>query len=193
MLLTNLTNWLLAYKYIVLFPGVVIEGPILTVIAGFLASSGHLNLFIAYGVIVIADITGDSLYYFLGRFGGTRFIERWGSKVGLTLERVEKIENHYAEHAGKTLILGKFAHSIEIPFLVAAGLAGVPYGTFLWYVFIPTVPKSLLFILIGYYFGRAYGEINNYLGYTALIMSAAALALIAVYFILKKISARYEK
>lgn len=191
--LTQIIQWLLTYKYLVLFPIVVVEGPIVTVIAGFLSSTGHLNLFIAYAVVLLGDITGDSLYYCLGRWGGIRLINRWGHRIGLTTERVNKIEQHYSSHAAKTIILGKFAHSIEIPFLVAAGVAKVPYRKFLLYVFIPSIPKSLLFILIGYYFGRAYGEIGKYLGYSAFIMIAAAISLTVIYFIIRRVSKKYTE
>jgi len=189
---TTIIQWLLTYKYFILFPVVVVEGPIATIIAGFLASIGHLNLYIAYGLIIVADVVGDSIYYALGRWG-TRFVERWGHYIGLTIERVKKIELHYTHHAGKTLILGKLAHSIEIPFLVFAGIAKVSYRKFLLYVFIPSIPKSLLFILIGYYFGRAFDEINRYLSYTAFIMLAAAIVLVIIYFIIRKVSQKYTK
>lgn len=184
---------LTTYKYLFLFPVVVVEGPIITVIAGFLSSTGYLNLFIAYAVILIGDITGDSLYYCLGRWGSIRFINRWGHYVGLTIERVKKIKQHFINHTGKTIIIGKFAHSIEIPFLIAAGFAKVPYHKFLLYVFIPSVPKSLLFILIGYYFGRAYGEINKYLGYSAFFMMATAISFTVIYFVIKKMSKKYTE
>ena len=39
-------TWLLAYRYVILFPLVVIVGPIVTILAGFLASLGQFNLFI---------------------------------------------------------------------------------------------------------------------------------------------------
>jgi len=38
---------LLTYKYLILFPMALIEGPIITIIAGFIASLGYLNLPIA--------------------------------------------------------------------------------------------------------------------------------------------------
>ena len=109
---------------------VVVEGPIITVIAGFLSSPGHLNIFIAYGVVVVGDLTGDTVSYMLGRWGGIKFVKRWGRYIGLTAERVQKFEEHFNHHAAKTIILGKLAYSIEMPFLFAAGFAKVPYKFF---------------------------------------------------------------
>ena len=150
--LLKLIEWLTIYKYFILFPLVVIEGPIVMVITGFLSSTGQLNFFIAYLVIIIGDVVGDSIYYSIGRWGGPQFIGRWGHYIGLNLDHIKKLEYHYDRHTAKTIILGKLAYSMEVPFLIASGLAKVPFLKFMFYVFIPTIPKSLLFVLIGYYF-----------------------------------------
>jgi len=44
--LLQIVNWLLAYKYLLLFPIAVIAGPIITVIGGFLSSLGYFNAFL---------------------------------------------------------------------------------------------------------------------------------------------------
>ena len=44
-LTTHVIPGLLQYKYVFLFPAVVIEGPIITIVAGFLASLGFFNVF----------------------------------------------------------------------------------------------------------------------------------------------------
>lgn len=188
--LAQIIQWLLAYRYFVLFPIAVVEGPIVTVAAGFLSSLGHLNLFIAYGVIVLGEMVGDTIYYWLGRWGGYPFINHVGRHVGITAERVEKIEKHYANHPARTIILGKFAYSLELPFLIAAGLFKVDYKKFASYVFIASVPKSFIFILIGYYSGEAYSNINRYLD-AAVFMIVAAISLVLVYLLILKLSRRY--
>lgn len=182
---------LTAYKYIFLFPVAVFEGPIITVIAGFLSSLGHLNVFIVYAVVVVADVVGDIVYYVLGYYGRQRFIERWGRFLGITMERVERLEKHFAQHSGKTLIIGKLSHAIGTVVLVAAGIANVPFWKFVWYNFIATLPKSLVILLIGFYFGKTYIKINTYLDYTAIGTIAITVIFIMIYFVMKKVSKKY--
>ena len=91
MFLEQIILLLTTYKYLLLFPIVVFEGPIITVIAGFLSSLGYLNIFIAYGVVVVGDIAGDIMYYALGYYGRDRFVNRWGRFLGITSERVERL------------------------------------------------------------------------------------------------------
>jgi membrane protein DedA with SNARE-associated domain len=184
---------LTAYKYFFLFPVSIIEGPIITVLAGFLSSLGLLNLFFAYVAVVAGDIVGDSLYYLLGYYGKDGFLLRgWGRSLGITKERLEQLEKHFEKHSGKTLIIGKLTHAVGIVALIAAGTARVPFWKFIWYNVIPTIPKSLVFLLIGYYFGKTYAKVNTYLDYTALITIAITIILIATYFIVRNIGKKYE-
>ena len=54
---------LINYGYFLLFPIAVLEGPIISVIAGFLVLQGYFNILLVYAVMVVADLTGDFLYY----------------------------------------------------------------------------------------------------------------------------------
>jgi membrane protein DedA with SNARE-associated domain len=174
------------YKYLFLFPIVVIEGPIITVIAGLLISLGRINMFISYPLIVFADVMGDSIYYAIGFYGRLGFIERWGRFFGITKERVVKIENHFTNHTGKTLITGKLTHFAGAVILVAAGVAKVPYWRFVWYNFLPTIPKSLALLLVGYYFGKAYQQIDSYFNEIGLVVFVILAAVLTVYILIKK-------
>lgn len=184
--LTQITQELLNYKYWLLFPIAIIEGPIITILAGFMASVGQLNLAIAYLVVASGDLTGDCFYYALGRFGKDTFIKRWGRFIGITESRVLAIEHHFDEHSGKTLITGKFAHGIGAAFLVAAGIAKMPFGKYFWFSLFSTLVKSLILILIGYYFGFAATKIKTVLDLIAAIVIGLTLAGFITYLFLHR-------
>jgi membrane protein DedA with SNARE-associated domain len=166
---------LIQYKYLLLFPVLVFEGPIITVIAGFLVSLGDLDFLRTYTLAVTADLLGDSLYYAVGRLGAHRVVGRWGKYLGVTWGQVEKVKRHFDRHVGTSLVLGKLTHGVGGLILLAAGVAEVPYGVFLWFNLLGTLPKSLLFLLVGYYFGHGYQKINAYLNAVALASVAAVL------------------
>lgn len=171
------------YKYAALFPLVALEGPIISVLAGFLASLGIFNFLAVFSVIVAGDVTGDFLHYAVGRWGRKKFIDRWGHNFGVTNERVARIEKHFERHKTKTLLLGKISHGIGGIPLVAAGIARMPIGDFLLINFAATIPKSLLLLLIGYFFGQAAAKINSIFDLIAIaIAGAAVLFLIGYYF-----------
>lgn len=185
--LSSLIAWLTQYRYAVMFPVVVFEGPIITVLGGFLAAHDILNVYIVYVIAVVGDLAGDMLYYSIGRWGrDNRWIRRWVKLVGITDKRIEKLENHFANHSGKTLIFGKISHGIGSVILFASGAAKMPIGEFLWYNLIGTLPKTLIFLLIGYYFGEAYKRISQYIDYTALTTFLIGVALVVGYILIAR-------
>jgi membrane-associated protein len=191
MLLRNIILLLTAYKYLFLFPVAVVEGPIITVIAGFLSSLGVFNVFVAYGVLVAGDIAGDVAYYELGYYGRQRFVIRWGRFLGVTQERLEQLEKHFDKHSGKTLIIGKLSQGIGGAILLAAGMAKVPFRKLVLYDFLPTLPKTLILLLIGYYAGASYVKISSYFDYAAIGTIVAAVIFVVIYFVMRRLSRRY--
>ncbi len=169
----------------------IVEGPIITVIAGFLSSLGYLNLFMAYAVVVIGDLIGDSIYYSVGRWGRNFILRRWGRYVGITMKRIMRLQEYFAKHKGKTLVVGKISHAFGAPILVAAGVANVPYWEFAGINCLATLPKSLALLLIGFYFGKAYAKINAYFDYAEIGLVALAALLFILYFITKRITKNF--
>ncbi len=174
--------WLLHYKYLVLFPLAILEGPIVTVIAGFFSSLGYLNFWLAYLVIVAGDLTGDALHYLVGRFGGRHFIDRWGRYIGIGPDQLTLVEKQFIKRGDKLLFIGKMTHGIGGIFLIAAGVIKMPFDEFIFSNLLATLVKSLILLLIGFYFGYALTTINSYLEKIALISIGSAVLLTLIYF-----------
>ncbi len=159
----EITQLLIQYKYLILFPIIVVEGPISTVIAGFLIALKYFHFYAAFLIVVVGDLTGDVLHYALGYWGRESIINRWGRYIGATPERIRKVESHFDKNTGKTLVFAKIFHGIGGVFLIAAGAAKIPFLKFVWYNFLGTVPKTLILISVGFYFGYAISSIKSYL------------------------------
>jgi membrane protein DedA with SNARE-associated domain len=185
---SHIVALLAQYKYIFLFPLVVVEGPLATILAGSLVAIGALNGWLTILIVIIADLIGDSIYYAIGRWGRDNFFDRWGHYLGITPERIVKIENHFKNDSGRTLIIGKISHAVGGIVLVAAGMVRMSYWRFIVFNFIATIPKALILLMLGFYFGLAYVSLSRYLNNIALIAVLAAAAAWAVYVIYKKIN-----
>lgn len=183
--LDEIIELLATYKYLLLFPISVVEGPVVSVVAGFLCAGGIFSIPTAYFVLVMGDMVGDTLYYSIGRWGGRPFIRKWGHVFGLSEPRVLKLENHFQNHAGKTLLIGK-TQALGGLFLAAAGLSRMSYPKFMWFNLIGTLIKSMALLLLGYFAGQAYGLIDKYLGYYAIIASAVLITGIIIYMLIKR-------
>ncbi|MCL5017050.1 MAG: DedA family protein [Patescibacteria group bacterium] len=181
--LNNVTDLLIEYKYLILFPITVVEGPIITIIAGFMASLGYLSAPLVFAVAVAGDLSGDCLYYAIGRWGRVGFINRWGKYIGLNEGRIEHLEKYFKDHSGKTLAVGKLLHGIGTIFLSAAGAAEMPFFKFFWINFLATLPKSFILMIIGFYFGQAATRINSIFEWVALITFGVGILVAIIYFL----------
>ncbi len=185
MQLEHLRGLIELYTYFALFPLAVLEGPIVTIIAGFLVHIKVLNFFIAYFVIVLADVTADVLWYSLGRFA-RGFVEKIGHLFGVSKSKLESLDNHFIDKGNRTVFFGKFILGMEVAVLVAAGMAKYDFRKFAIYTMLPTLPKSLLFLVVGYYFGGAFQLLNKILKDAVLSSIITFLAVVIFYFIIYK-------
>jgi membrane-associated protein len=176
---------LLHYRYFVLFPIAFFEGPIISVIAGFLVARGFFNFLFTYGLLVLADLAGDTFYYCLGRLGGRPFLRRWGHLFGLKKEKLESMENNFRDHSTKIIFLGK-TQSWGGLILFTAGETKMPFLKFIWLNLIATILKSLLFLVVGYYFGEAYVLIEKYIRYGGIGLSIITIFVIVYFFLRNK-------
>lgn len=178
----EITQLLIQYKYFLLLPIVIVEGPIITVIAGFIVSLGFMNLIITYMVVVLGDVGGDIIYYAIGRWGREKFLQRWGKYIGFPIEKVVPVEKHFEKHGAKTLFIGKMAHGIGGILLVAAGLVKMPFLKFVSANFFATLLKSLVLLLLGYFFGQAMDNINSIFGFIGALSLGIGIIVIIIFF-----------
>jgi len=148
--------WLLA-------PIAILEGPIITVIAGYLAHLGAFSPVAAYVIVVLADLVGDTLFYLFGRSGIGWLSPRWRARLKLSDDRFAALAGHFRDKGGRTLIVGKLTHTLGALALIAAGVAHMRFLPFLWYNLIATLPKSLFFLVLGYSLGLAYSRIDSWI------------------------------
>ncbi len=175
-------SWLLKFRYLAIFPLAVIEGPIITVLIGFFISLGVFNPLIAYVVIVAGDLVGDALYYAAGRWGGRKFIDRWGRYFGVGPGQIETIKNQFDKRGDKLLFVGKMSHGIGGAFLVAAGFIKMPFNKFIFANMLATLVKSAVLLTIGFYFGQSLTRIKSILDALAFGLAAAFALSILIYF-----------
>ena len=170
----------------------VIEGPIVTVIAGFLTSLGFLNGIATYLLLVIGDLIGDVLHYALGLYWNhSSRINKFARWFGYDENKEHLIEEHFKYHKGKTLFLAKLAHGVGGAVQVASGIVRVNFWQFLWFNLLGTIPKTLLFFLIGFYAGNSYNQIDIYLTSVAYASIAFFVICILLGIFLTKFSKKF--
>ena len=95
------------YKYLILLPFTVFEGPIATVIGGFLASIGVLNFFGVFAISLLGDFLGDSMWWAIGRSSRGRFLSRILHRMGMSKDKIAFLSSRSRNHSSKKNITDK--------------------------------------------------------------------------------------
>ena len=181
--------WVSAHGYVLMFLAMCIEGPTVTAAATFAVTLGFFNPFIVFVLSIFGDVLPDVLYYGIGRWKGLGFVTKFGHKFGMTTERVARLEKTIKTHGGKTVAVLKYTPVLSTPGLMLVGAMGMTWLRYVGFVFLVTLQKTLTFMAVGYFFGRAY-DIGKYIKYGALLPFIFIVAYFVLAFLYKRISER---
>ncbi len=109
------------WTYVVLFFSIIILGNTLAfsaLLLAFLGGLGRWGMFSVTLTIILADLSGDSLWFLLGK---TLHNTKLGNFIKRHLPHNELIERHLHEDSLKWLYLSKFISSVTAPFLFLLG------------------------------------------------------------------------
>lgn len=179
----TLTTLLQNYGLLMLLPLSIAEGPVVSALAGWLVKLGLLPLAGTYVVLVLGDLIGDALHYALGRFGGQWLSPHWRSRFGLDHKSDDWLMKLFAENGGRTLVLAKLTHSLGFAALIGAGAARMPFGSFLWFNLLGTLPKSAAFLALGFGLGHLSGMLDAWMWRASVI--GLILAAILLFWLIK--------
>ncbi len=172
---------LLTYKYLIIVPLAIIEGPIISVICGLLTTLGVFNPLVVYAVMVLGDIIGDGIFYYIGYSGKGLF-----SYFKISEEKVEKAKIYFQNNHKKAIAGSKIMYGIGTAGLVAAGALHTPYKRYFKTCALFSLGQSLVMMLLGIFFGQSYLIIGKYLDYYAAGVSVLALVVLVFLIFIRK-------
>ena len=180
-------SWVILHGYVLVFLVMCFEGPIITAAAGFAAALGFFNPWIILILAILGDIIPDAIYYLMGYKGRLVSVEKKMSSIGFTKDRADRLENLLRRHFVKTLVGMKFTPVIAPFGYMIIGYMKLSFWRFIYVCSAVTVPKAIVFLLIGYYFGQLY-NINEYI-HNIIIFIPIVVALIFVLYFMYKVVA----
>jgi membrane protein DedA with SNARE-associated domain len=105
------------------------EMPIIT--AGVLAHQQIVRWWIALPVCFAGVLAGDTALYWIGRHWGEQILDWWPVRLVLTREREEALKAGYRRHGVKIVLAARHVVGLRAAALLTAGIAHVPFMTFL--------------------------------------------------------------
>ncbi|MCD4811581.1 hypothetical protein K8R14_03190 [bacterium] len=145
-------------KYTLLFIVYLLEGPVAGFISAFIATTGQLDISIAFPLLILAEIIADLFFYYLGRRLSNGGLNKKVKKYEQNnLLRV--IKEILLTHPIRALIAIKVISVIAIPGLILIGkYKSLKVQTYLLWVSIICLIKNSVVSLMGYGLGIGVGD-----------------------------------
>lgn len=181
----TITHLILEYRYWILIPLSLLEGPVVAFAAGTLASAGYFNPYFLEVFFIIRDLITDVAYYALGVFAGqSRFVKKLLYKIGVTADHLEKANVLWDTHPLRTMFFGKLSYGIAPSFFVVAGMVRMSLPRFIGYNALIAAFQYGACLILGYYFGNTLGKnIFSAIDKIQYAIGAVVILYIAFYFI----------
>ena len=162
-----------------------LPGDSLLFATGALCATGALRTPAAFGLLVLAAFTGNTVNYAIGRQVGPRvFSAGDGSGLShrlLNREHLNRAHAFFEQYGGKAIVLGRFVPIVRtfVPFV--AGAAQMTWATFVVYNFAGAVAWVGLCLGAGFLFGNVPIVKNNFSLVTIGIVIVSILPVLVEY------------
>jgi undecaprenyl-diphosphatase len=162
------------------FVGLIAPGEFTVIVGGVIAGQGTIEIIPLLGLVWLSCVLGDSASFFVGRRLGRQFLERHGPRVKITPKRLELVDEYFAKHGGKTILIGRFIGVVRAVAPFIAGASGLRYRSFLPYSVIGTGLWGTFYTLLGYLFYRSFDKVAATAGKATLVFAALVLSVVAI-------------
>jgi membrane protein DedA with SNARE-associated domain len=175
------------YGYTAVFLGVFLEsfglptpGESLMIAGALLASRGQLNIYWVLLLCWIAAVAGDNIGYVIGKKGGRPLVLRYGPRVRIKHEHIERVEGFFERHGGAVVLFARFVVVLRQLNGIVAGTMGMNWWRFLIYNAAGAALWVGFWAGLAYNLGRRFREIMAWMSSLEPIVVIIAVAAIAV-------------
>ncbi|MBK4203164.1 DedA family protein [Bacillus subtilis] len=195
-LISEILTWLTNMGYAGIAIGLMIEiipSEIVLAYGGYMVSEGTIGFIGAIIAGVIGGTIAQIFIYWIGRYGGRPFLDKYGKYLLIKKHHIDMSENWFQKYGTGVVFSARFIpvvrHAISIP----AGIAKMPFLKFVVLTVLAIIPWSILFVYLGIQLGSQWDDVENIAGnYTTPIM-ILAIVVIALYFVIKKRTAIFKR
>jgi membrane-associated protein len=192
-----LSDFFARYGYWVIFFGVMLEnaglpipGETVLLFAGFLAYHGKIGLLPAILTAIAGATLGDSLGFWLGRYGGTAFVNRFLRRIAWVRKRYDEAQKLFVKYGPWAVFAARFITGLRVFSGILAGVLLMPYRRFLFFNFTGAVAWALTIGCVGFFFGSNWDRLVRLLiqldRFTLAVVGIGGVVLFLVYLLRRK-------
>jgi|SRR5688572_17894284 len=178
-------DWLVAYTYVVVFVGTLVDasglpfpGRLLLAAAGAVAASGRRSVVAVILIAAIAAMVMDHVWYVAGARGSTGILRIYRGLGGYGEDDAAATE-YAGGYGAATIVLGRFFTSVRALAWPLAATRGVSYPKFLVLDLFAAALWASLWVLLGWIVAErwrsAVATVGPWLGVAAMVVLAVVL------------------
>jgi len=171
--LPHIANWFIQFGvthyyliYVVIAFVACAEGPWISLILGVLLRLGFFYFWPIYISLMIGDLVGDVIWYYIGRRYGHSFISKHGHRFSITEESVTRMTELFHKHKNAVLFLSKISNGLgfSLVTLMTAGMVRIPFTRYIVINAVGQLVWTGFLIGTGFFFSNLYITVDNVLG-----------------------------
>ncbi|MFB5284651.1 VTT domain-containing protein [Peribacillus sp. Hz7] len=143
-------------SYLILFIGIFLElmalpisGEFLMSYAGYFVFQGKMNYLLALLTVFVAGSAGITVTYWIGKVGGYKLIEKYGTYIHLGPERYKKISAWFERSGSKLLVFAYFIPGVRHFTGYISGVSRIPFRKFIIPAYLGSFLWGFCFITLG--------------------------------------------
>jgi len=140
--------------------GLPLPGESLLIVAAILAGRGELSFFGLFFSAWAGAVLGDNIGYLIGRILGRHLLRRYGKKIGLTAERLGRVEAMFVHYGPLTVGFARFLNVLRQLNGVVAGTLEMDWRRFLVFNAFGGALWVLVWTMVGFYLGEYGADIE---------------------------------
>lgn len=175
-MIQTLIDWLVNAISVLGYPGVIvavflesffapIPSEIILPFAGFVASTGALDIYLVIVFATVAAYFGSLPFYILGVWGEkwvNNFLDRYGKYFFIEKEDVEWAFSQFNKHGQKLVFIGRLIPVIRTLISFPAGVTKMKFIKFSIYTLLGSLLWNILLTYTGYLLGDNWEVIGEY-------------------------------
>lgn len=166
--------------------GFPVPGEILIVIGGTFALHGKTFLPFVVAIGAAGAVAGDSVIFFIGRFGGRKAIARIRNWLSIDRRTLERIDSFYHRHGAYAVTFSRFIAGGRFTVAITSGASGIlSWEQYAFFDYLGALVWALAFGIIGYYFADQVSEILSLVTQSSIVLGIVLLVITIGYALIR--------
>src|SRR5215218_9164358 len=178
-ILDAITGLIAQYGYPAVFAAAFLE--VIFPLVGYTAQNRGLGIENAFGMATVGALgstAGAVLIYFVSAEVGRTAIARFGKRVMISEQEIEKAERWFEKYGSIAIFTARMMPGIREIISIPAGIGHMNFAKFVGYTFAGSLLWCIILTLSGYYLGEAWSKFSEQVSTAFTIVTFIVIAVI---------------